>query len=49
MVECKFLLLIVYSFAATVLIDTWWNVNSEEEDRDVKDPDGFNRYMVECK
>ena len=31
-----------------VLIDTWWNVNMLKEQLQAN-PDGFNRYMVECE
>ena len=32
-----------------VLIDTWWNVNSDIIEIIPTDEESFNRYMVECK
>ena len=37
-----------FSVIATVLIDTWWNVNQEFVDS-LLQLSGFNRYMVECE
>ena len=34
---------------ATVLIDTWWNVNAERYFKRLDFANGFNRYMVECE
>ena len=34
---------------ASVLIDTWWNVNQLAEGGVLKKGQGFNRYMVECE
>ena len=34
---------------STVLIDTWWNVNSEIKSMSSLIRVGFNRYMVECE
>ena len=36
-------------FFLTVLIDTWWNVNKRVTKKRLKEIQGFNRYMVECK
>ena len=31
------------------LIDTLWNVNTEEFSEDVQTETGINRYIMECK
>ena len=33
----------------SVLIDTWWNVNTEETTISSDNNSSFNRYMVECE
>ena len=48
MVECEFLFVVVVVLLASVLIDTWWNVN--KSNIFLCFPlDSFNRYMVECE
>ena len=31
------------------IIETYWNVNEEEENEDVQNPDRNNRNILECK
>ena len=31
------------------LIDTLWNVNSTEDEKEKNDNPGINRYIMECK
>ena len=49
MVECESVLKIRGVLWAVVLIDTWWNVNSELVSQLEYIHEGFNRYMVECE
>ena len=48
MVECEFSKPARYYTFDIVLIDTWWNVNSECF-ASYSGTVGFNRYMVECE
>ena len=48
MVECEFFYPHFLFSLVFVLIDTWWNVNTNKLGAGV-DAVGFNRYMVECE
>ena len=47
--ECKFICVSDTSLADGELIDTLWNVNTEEFSEDVQTETGINRYIMECK
>ena len=48
MVECELQALSQEQKSYIVLIDTWWNVNTEKKLSSLESI-GFNRYMVECE
>ena len=49
MVECEYTMQKLAATTATVLIDTWWNVNNIYRNAITKVGCRFNRYMVECE
>ena len=49
MVECEYGPVTCATFAVSVLIDTWWNVNNLFISFYLSGCAGFNRYMVECE
>ncbi len=48
MVECEYRCMWCVGLVHQVLIDTWWNVNSEKMKESAR-AGSFNRYMVECE
>ena len=48
MVECELNTFTSTLYPVPVLIDTWWNVNTEKKLSSLESI-GFNRYMVECE
>ena len=49
MVECEYIHRFFACPIQTVLIDTWWNVNTINLQATGLRIYGFNRYMVECE
>ena len=49
MVECELISAGKIANMFGVLIDTWWNVNCDNQIRVLEGREGFNRYMVECE